>query len=55
MHVKTRTGIVFFFRKGEVGDWKNYIVDEKAKKWEDWIETNVSGTEIDIAYELKER
>ena len=54
--VEFSEGVFFvFFRKGEVGDWKNYILDEKAQKWEDWIQSNVGGTNIDIAYELKQR
>ncbi len=40
-----------FFRKGEVGDWKNYFTGEKLKEWDEWIEKNLEGTDIKITFE----
>jgi hypothetical protein len=31
-----------FFRKGVVGDWKNYFDDESVNEWNRWIEENVA-------------
>lgn len=33
-----------FIRKGQVGDWKNYMTPELSKKFDDWIEENTKGT-----------
>lgn len=33
-----------FIRKGQVGDWKNFMTPELSKKFDDWIETNTKGT-----------
>lgn len=35
---------VGFIRKGEVGDWKNYMSDELVAKFDAWTETNLAGT-----------
>ena len=35
-----------FFRKGEVGDWKNYFQGEKLKEWDEWIAKNLEGSGI---------
>ena len=40
-----------FFRKGQIGDWKNYFTGEKLKEWDDWIEDNLTGTEIKMVFE----
>ncbi len=40
-----------FFRKGEVGDWKNYFTGEKLEEWDEWIQKNLEGTDIKIAFE----
>lgn len=37
-----------FFRKGIIGDWKNHDLDEA--KWDKWIEENLAGTDIDLAF-----
>lgn len=33
-----------FIRKGEIGDWKNHMTDEMAKRFDDWAENNLNGT-----------
>lgn len=33
-----------FIRKGQVGDWKNFMTPELSKQFDDWIETNTKGT-----------
>lgn len=33
-----------FIRKGQVGDWKNHMSPELAKRFDDWIEENTRGT-----------
>ena len=33
-----------FIRKGQVGDWKNYMSPELSKRFDDWIEENTKGT-----------
>jgi hypothetical protein len=35
-----------------VGDWKNYIDGERSDRWKEWIEKNLEGTDIRIAYEV---
>jgi estrone sulfotransferase len=32
-----------FIRKGQVGDWKNHMSPELAKRFDDWIEENTKG------------
>ena len=39
------------FRKGEVGDWKNYFEGERLHEWDAWIEENLRGTGIQISFE----
>ena len=41
-----------FFRKGQVGDWKNFFDDDREEKWRKWIEDNLDGTDIKIAFEM---
>jgi len=40
-----------FFRKGQVGDWKNHFNEEKVKKWEEWISKNTEGLELSLKFE----
>ena len=42
---------VKFFRKGVVGDWKNYFSGDKLKQWDDWIKSNLEGTELKMSFE----
>ncbi len=40
-----------FFRKGLVGDWKNYFSGEKLEEWDKWIQQQLEGTSLKIAYD----
>ena len=41
-----------FFRKGQVGDWKNYFAEEKMMAaWNKWIEENLQNTDITMDFE----
>ena len=44
-------GLGKFFRKGEVGDWKNHFKGDKLKKWDDWIAKNLEGSDIEFKFE----
>lgn len=35
-----------FIRKGEIGDWKNYMSDDLSRRFDDWAEKNLKGTEL---------
>ena len=39
-----------FFRKGEVGDWKNYFTGTKLDDWNTWIKRELEGTDIQIQF-----
>nr|XP_002120573.1 sulfotransferase 6B1-like [Ciona intestinalis] len=41
-----------FFRKGEVGDWKNYFSDDQSKIMDELIQEKLGNTEIRFIYEL---
>ena len=40
-----------FFRKGQIGDWKNYFSGEKLDEWDTWINQNLEGTNIKMVFE----
>ena len=40
-----------FFRKGEIGDWKNHFKGEKLSNWDTWIAKNLNGTDIKLNFE----
>ena len=40
-----------FFRKGAVGDWKNYFKEENLKIWDSWIEKSLEGSDIKFSFE----
>ena len=39
-----------FYRKGMVGDWKNYFKGEKLKNWDTWISKNLEGSDIEFNF-----
>ena len=39
-----------FFRKGRIGDWKNYSI-ENDKKWNRWIHENSHGLNVNFKFE----
>ncbi|XP_015516478.1 luciferin sulfotransferase-like [Neodiprion lecontei] len=41
-----------FIRKGRVGDWRNYMNDELAQKFDEWIEINTKGTGLKFEFKL---
>lgn len=42
---------VKFIRKGEIGDWKNYMSDEMSERFDRWIDKNFGGTGLEFVYE----
>ncbi len=41
-----------FFRKGEVGGWKDYFGSgTNLEEWDDWIGSNLKDTGMDITFE----
>lgn len=40
-----------FIRKGQVGDWKNYITDEMSQRFDQWIIENSKGSGLVFEYE----
>ena len=38
-----------FFRKGIVGDWRNWFSAEQAEETEKWIRESVRGTQLENA------
>jgi hypothetical protein len=39
-----------FFRKGEVGDWKNHLDEKDMEEWDSWIEANLKGSDIKLTF-----
>ena len=40
-----------FYRKGTVGDWKNYFKGEKLQMWENGITKNMEGSDVEFNFE----
>lgn len=40
-----------FIRKGQIGDWKNYMSNELSARFDEWIEMNTKGTGLEFEYE----
>ena len=35
-----------FIRKGEIGDWKNFMSDDMSRRFDNWAEENLKGSEL---------
>ncbi|XP_047035973.1 luciferin sulfotransferase [Helicoverpa zea] len=35
-----------FIRKGEIGDWKNHMSDDLSRRFDEWAEQHLKGTEL---------
>ncbi|XP_066581898.1 luciferin sulfotransferase [Prorops nasuta] len=44
MRVQVDDPDVKFIRKGKVGDWRNYMSEELAQRFDEWTEKNLRGT-----------
>lgn len=42
---------VKFIRKGQVGDWKNYLNDDLSNRFDKWSEEHFEGTGIEFEFE----
>lgn len=42
---------VKFIRKGQIGDWKNYMTPEMSAKFDQWIEEKFAGSGLEFEYE----
>lgn len=40
-----------FIRKGQIGDWRNYMSDELSERFDQWIKVNSEGTGLIFDYE----
>ena len=44
-----------FIRKGKTGDWKNHFSPELNARIDQWIETNLAGTDLKFIMELDQQ
>lgn len=42
---------VQFIRKGQIGDWKNYMSSELSARFDEWTRKHTEGTELEFEYE----
>lgn len=47
----TPTNTIRFIRKGQVGDWKNYMSADLSSRFDEWIERNSKGSDLKFEYE----
>lgn len=40
-----------FIRKGNIGDWRNYLTAESSKRFDEWIERNSAESGLIFEYE----
>ncbi|XP_037039110.1 sulfotransferase 1C4-like [Bradysia coprophila] len=40
-----------FIRKGQIGDWKNYMTREMSERFDEWIDQHSSDTNLEFEYE----
>ena len=48
---KNQKAMVEFFRKGQIGDWKNYLDEKNNEKWNKWMQENIQGIEVNFKFE----
>lgn len=41
-----------FIRKGQIGDWKNYMSDDLSRRFDDWAEKQLKGSELSFEWNL---
>lgn len=44
---------VQFIRKGQIGDWRNYMSDELSVRFDEWTQKHTEGTGLEFDYEWK--
>lgn len=42
---------VQFIRKGQIGDWKNYMSNELSARFDEWTKEHTAGTDLEFEYE----
>ena len=42
-----------FMRKGETGDWRNYLSQEQLERMEEWEERGLKGTDFRFVYDIE--
>lgn len=50
---KSKSDNEMFIRKGQVGDWKNYMKPELSERFDKWTEENLKGTGLTFDTVLK--
>lgn len=50
LHRDSEKGVQFI-RKGQIGDWKNYMTAELSARFDEWTRQNTDGTGLEFEYE----